>query len=421
MNKFWIILEPYTFIWSNSVTILLYNTLSKKAFLAKNNEMLAPIILALEDKRNLYSVLVDENKLQYQTVKDFISILRDSYSGDCVSLELCKNKPMVMYPSLNFNEDMNREIEFVKSQETLGRKILNNLISIDIYLGGTCSYTCDYCDTKYKQIRWCKSNKETLPYDKLHGLLSEISTLNSISVNFFGEIFTYPYINELLKELSSCLFNKKFILDYKYSLDHERKIAHLINSGGNIGLLIGDTERLNQLVALPFLHDKNLECIFSVEGESEFSFLANFISMHNLENVFIYPYFNGTNQDFFRKNIFQDKDDILVEELDKREIFMRQTLNSNFFGKLTVLSNGDILPNVNANSIGNIDHGIKNLIYKEIAEGSYWLQTRNKIEPCKNCLYRVLCSPISNYEIAMGKMDLCNVSRVGQTEPQTTE
>lgn len=409
MSKFWIILEPYTFIWSTPNRILLYNALSQQAFLADNSEILNPIVEALKDPRNLYSILVDEDTLQEASVKKFISTLRDNFMGDRVSVEVCKTKPAVIYPSLNVNEDMNRKFESIKSQETLGRQILNNLLSVDIYLGGSCRYSCDSCDKKYKQIRWCKSDPETLSYDKLQGLLSELSGLSAISVHFFGDILAYPCIDELLKTLAGCLFDKKIMLDYKYVLDHTHQMASLMDVGFTIGILIGETKQLDQLLTLPFLHDEKLECVFSVESESDFSSFAQYVAEHKLENVSAYPYFNGTNLDFFRQNIFQNEEDILAEKLNKREIFMRQTLNSNFFGKLIVLSNGNILSNINGEPIGTMDNGIKNAIYKEITEGSYWLQTRNKVEPCTHCLYKDLCSPPSNYEITIGRMNLCHV------------
>ncbi len=409
MDKYWIILEPYTFVWSDFDRVLLYNSLSKKAFIAMNDEILKPVVLALQKPHNLYSVLIDKDLLNNRIVRDFLSILRNSYCGDIVSVNICKDKLVIVYPLLNINENVDREIESIKKQEKLGRKIMNNLVPVDVYLGGFCSYKCDYCDEKYKQICWCKSDQEILTYDNLCMLMSELSTLNSISINLLGNIFDYPYVEEMLCKLSGFQLIKKVILDCKYIIDHVDQIFCLLDLGFNIGVLVGNVEHLEQLDKLPFLYNKSVEYIFSVRNEKEFSYIANYVSKCVLENASIYPYFDGFNQEFFKTNVWQSETDILTEELSKREIFLRQTINSNFFGKLIVLPNGDILPNINAKPIGRISDGIKNVIYKEIAEGSYWLKTRDKIEPCKNCLYRVLCSPISNYEIALGKMNLCDV------------
>lgn len=409
MKKYWILLEPYTFIWSTVDRILIYNTLSKKSFLTPNGELLNNIVCALKDKENLYCVEIDEDMLCEHTLGNFITILRNSYSGDVISQDVCKSKPLVVYPSLNINEDINRKSEYISGKEKLGRKILNNLMSLDIYLGGNCSYQCTYCDGRYKQMHWCKSFTDSLPYDKIQKALTEIRDLTFVSVNIFGEIFSYESMDELLENLSNCSFNTTFLFDYKYFIFYKTKIDYLLNFGFNIGVLIGDKEWVNQSYFNSCIDNNNIEYIFSVESEEEFAFVDYYISKYNLFNVSIYPYYNGDNKNFFIKNVFQKEIDILSDQLDKREIFMRQTLNSNFFGKLIILPNGDILPHVNAKAIGSIESGIKDAIEEEILNGNFWLLTRRKVEPCMNCLYKDLCSPISNYEITMERMNLCYV------------
>lgn len=163
---------------------------------------------------------------------------------------------------------------------------------------------------------------------------------------------------------------------------------------------------------LPFIHNNNIEYSFSVESVEDFFFFSNLIFKHNLKNTAIYPYFNGKNSTFFEQYVFQNENDILSTKLKRKDIFANKTINSNFFGKIVILPNGNILPNINSKPIGNIKNGIKNAIYEEMKNGNYWKKTRSNILPCKQCLFRDLCPPISNYEINMGKMDLCHINNI---------
>jgi pseudo-rSAM protein len=84
-------------------------------------------------------------------------------------------------------------------------------------------------------------------------------------------------------------------------------------------------------------------------------------------------------------------------------------LNSNFFGNLTVLPDGDILSNINAPVLGNIaTTPLLKLIAAELEHNHAWRKTRNE-HPCNNCLFQYLCPPVSNYETVFKKMNLCTL------------
>ena len=44
-------------------------------------------------------------------------------------------------------------------------------------------------------------------------------------------------------------------------------------------------------------------------------------------------------------------------------------------------------------------------------KGKSWWKLRTNIKPCNNCLYNLLCPPISNYEYVIGKYNLCNIKK----------
>lgn len=84
-------------------------------------------------------------------------------------------------------------------------------------------------------------------------------------------------------------------------------------------------------------------------------------------------------------------------------------MNTNFFGNLYVFSDSKVYANPNAKCLGNIKEDLLlDLIHKELIENSAWRKTRNE-KPCSDCIYQYLCPPISNYELVIGKSNLCNV------------
>ena len=141
----------------------------------------------------------------------------------------------------------------------------------------------------------------------------------------------------------------------------------------------------------------------------EYEKINKVIDAYSIEKYDIKPFYTGENISFFTKFVYMDESDITKVKLDKREIFAHQSLNTFDFGKICIMPNGDVFANVNHPVLGNISNKtIHELLYKEIVEGKSWLRIRNQ-SPCKKCLYKWLCPSPSNYEIAIGKNNLCNV------------
>jgi pseudo-rSAM protein len=92
-----------------------------------------------------------------------------------------------------------------------------------------------------------------------------------------------------------------------------------------------------------------------------------------------------------------------------KDFFSRQVINIYDFGKISIMSNGDVYANLNHPALGNIyTDNIYEIINKEVDEGKSWFRIRNQ-EPCTNCVYQWLCPSPSNYEIAIGRPNLCHV------------
>jgi len=149
---------------------------------------------------------------------------------------------------------------------------------------------------------------------------------------------------------------------------------------------------------------------FPVKSEREVEEAGEIDLESLIHNRRLLPYFDGSNLDFFERNVFLSKEIILGAKPSFREIFARQAINGNNFGKLTIFPDGRIYSNVNMPRLGNIKrHSLYEAVYKEMLHGRGWRLTRRNVNPCKRCVYDSLCPPLSNYELVMGRNNLCDV------------
>ena len=59
--------------------------------------------------------------------------------------------------------------------------------------------------------------------------------------------------------------------------------------------------------------------------------------------------------------------------------------------------------------IGKLTGRASNTIRNELKRGTSWRRTRDSLPVCKECLCKYLCPSPSNYELAIGKSNLCHV------------
>jgi pseudo-rSAM protein len=71
-----------------------------------------------------------------------------------------------------------------------------------------------------------------------------------------------------------------------------------------------------------------------------------------------------------------------------------------------------VYADVNQTPLGTIDDTVYSIVYKEFTDGKSWFKVRN-LTPCKDCIFQWLCPSPSNYEIAIGRPNLCHVKPQG--------
>ncbi len=149
---------------------------------------------------------------------------------------------------------------------------------------------------------------------------------------------------------------------------------------------------------------------FVVQDSHELTDANSLIQSLALKNSFFKPYFNKANLTFFRDYIYITEEDLKSSHPDQQQIFARRIVNETEWGKITILPGGSLHANINDPPLGNIRNGgLDLLVRKEMEKGTSWKRIRPGVVPCKECLFNLLCPPVSSYELVMKRFNLCHL------------
>lgn len=377
-TNYWFKIEPYVHISIVNSNVLLYNTFDGSFIESKDIEIVKLLKETLL-KENCGVVLLTAERYNLDNIRKFIMELRAKYMGDIIDIELSKSKPVQIMP---FTSLVNTQELFKKQNFPTGKKILEYLSEISIYV----DYNTNIMDLNsflkslpnISTVNIIGNLKDVANYKELLLVLDQFPSLKKITCNYSNVISLQP----------------EFVNNFSYSI--------LINYPIDISKW-NYSRRLLLNKSIPF------ECIFEVTSMDNYSQINKFIEEFGIEKHQLKPVYTGDNIDFFKENVFLTKDDILSTPLSISDFFINQSMNIFDFGKIAIMSNGDIYANVNYPILGNIHtHSIYEIISKELEEGRSWLRIRNQA-PCNTCLYQWFCPSPSNYEIAIGPPNLCHV------------
>lgn len=377
-TNYWFKIEPYVHISIVNSNVLLYNTFDGSFIESKDIEIVKLLKETLL-KENCGVVLLTAERYNLDNIRKFIMELRAKYMGDIIDIELSKSKPVQIMP---FTSLVNTQELFKKQNFPTGKKILEYLSEISIYV----DYNTNIMDLNsflkslpnISTVNIIGNLKDVANYKELLLVLDQFPSLKKITCNYSNVISLQPeFVNN---------FSYSILINYPIDISKWNYSRRLL---------------LNQ--SIPF------ECIFEVTSMDNYSQINKFIEEFGIEKHQLKPVYTGDNIDFFKENVFLTKDDILSTPLSISDFFINQSMNIFDFGKIAIMSNGDIYANVNYPILGNIHtHSIYEIISKELEEGRSWLRIRNQV-PCNTCLYQWFCPSPSNYEIAIGRPNLCHV------------
>lgn len=409
LNMLWFYLEPYVFISEDSDAYLFYNAYTKKGISFFKNEMIDKVVKYLQYNGNFYSIRIGVKELYNEHLYNFIQSLQNAEFGDLIEGHL--QKPIILPPVLN----LQRSVENAKKyQRLLSDDILSNLHDVTIYVNGQCKHNCKGCSTMYKQFTCCKKSNNSLDIKILNDFLYDIySTGASIQITG-GNIFQYPELKKLFSLLEKRSSPPTFIINYRHIPEDSELINLFNNKPLSFQISVNISFHEKSLLAISErLLKKNINqiwdfCIKSISEYEKSERIVEQLTERGIK-VNIKPFYTGDNLDFFKDHVFIQHEDIMEIELDRQGVFALQKLNTNDFGKITIMTDGQVYANVNKESIGSIKEEIGEVLYRELMDGDSWRNTRYYIKPCNQCRFKLICPSQSNYELVIGKHNLCHV------------
>jgi len=380
VTDYWFTIEPYVYIGFTNKYALLYNTLDRVTIDSDKPEVIELLQEVLQ-KENYGVILLPAKRLQNKSIYAFITELREKYMGDIIDVTLSKGKPIQLTPFFNFSDSDKFEI-YKKQNFPSDRNILANLSEINIHVDST---------TYIKELI---SFLQTVPNRLIFNIIGDLDKLTKYKelLSFLNQ---YSSTKNILCPYTSVIsLQPAFLNNFSYRITVDFPI-HIGSWNNSMEIL------LNQ--ALP------VEYVFNVSSLSDCQKSEQLIEQFRIERYQFKPVFTGDNMHFFKENVFLSKEDILSTHISIKNIFANRSINIFDFGKINIMPNGDVFSNVNHPPLGDIyTSSIFDLVRKEVFEGNSWLRIRNQA-PCNKCVYQWLCPSPSDYEIAIGRPNLCKV------------
>lgn len=409
-NKYWLYLEPYSFVFSGANGGIVYNTLNGEVISFPINTPMQSVVNSLLDATNGYCVPIESSCLERQEILIFLRRLRSTFSGDIVKAMGCK--PFIIPPVCHIVENQER---MIKEHESSSRRfIMDNLSEISLYFSSddTNVSSCRKYEFTCQYLHCIPFIGESLDYSYYHKLFQSIKPLKVGVINILCEkIDVYKHWDVLCHDLKSLDVKKVIYLEYsdKISIDSISTLQIDDNTSIKINIYPPYNEKL-LIKHIGELGDKGLkiEWAFGLKSEDDLNRVNEILSFCDIR-FSMHPLLVDGNMDFFEKYVYNNYEDIIEYPISKQTIFRRQTLNENFFGKLFVLPSGEVYANLNCKPLGSIkENSLNEMVYNEMINSTAWFMTRDKCV-CKDCEYRYLCPSISNYELVLGKPNMCHV------------
>jgi pseudo-rSAM protein len=400
----WLYLEPYVFFNFNGKSALLFNELNN-AYLEYENiedEVFLYLCEQLSNNENNYCIPIEKKDVTNYFFNEFVRDLKRTYSGDFVYASSLA-KPFITKPQIF----VNNSIEYLKRDSffSIGYKSKLYLVELTIHTGSyELKNKCKGVFSNYNKTL----NKSTINkiLDKLSHEVFEYRNLRSINLICYPNTDMLSLI-DFIKNVSSH-FDTTIHMELSHYLVLDKR-NHYDNLKYN--LYIDSKMEMNQLLNKSILLNENIRlCIFVNDEELLSIALTLCDSLHN--HVEIIPQYIN-NIDFFNKNVFLSKDDIFNNQsLTIHKILTNGLLNRIFWGKIVVNSNGNICPHnsIISSNLSIIHNSLDEAIIDELNGSKTWFLKRNDVKPCKDCLYCLICPPISEYELELGRFNLCNIN-----------
>ena len=413
----WLFLEPFVHLASSATSVLFYNALNGKRFEIPKEGKPGRLAEALLNPENGYVTGLSKADTEDPSVAELLTLLRSNFMGDLLDAGWSSGRPANIFPRPHFKSHLTKEL--ISKPESRDSIDFNNYIhEVVLYLNSGASSESDPLYRAPYQFTYPGHTTTTpseIPWSDLHRFLNHLSMYKITSVQVTGtDIGKYQALPELGRFLGAAGMPAHYHINGN---EWDPAIVSKIPDKGKsrLGLHFAfpvDLNMLNSIITAvsdsPW--KKRTDFHFVISTATELETARQIIGMANLNPAYINPYLNRSNFDFFRNTVFITRDDIAYSTPGQNQVFSRLTVNESDFGKVTLLPDLNLYANLNDPPCGQLGSiSLEKLILNELTEGSSWLRTRSGVSPCRDCIYRFLCPPVSSYELILRRFNFCDV------------
>lgn len=341
-----------------------------------------------------------------------MSDLENNFCGELIQKD-SEHLPIQLSPRILIKDrdiniyDGNKEIieDFISDigeyNDHIGRNILSNVLELTIHYN-TLSIFKDI--DKYKkaflQYHFPKiGEREVLTIDNLKRVFScDLPNLGRINL-VIGTLLDKD-INQLVENVFPLLIKYTNNIFLYISLsDYEKIESYTGIQLKHVYIWCHPLEDINREDV-----SKNISLVSLVTSDEDLSCLLE--KSYNAKDY--YPLYTGENKEYCINELGFSVEDITSLSYSEKKVMQNKYVNSNFWGELTILPNGDVYSCVNCKRLGNVlNDSMRFIVWNEFAVSKSWFITRKKMTTCMNCKYNWLCPPITNIELVLGNWTLC--------------
>lgn len=401
MGKYIFKVRSNTFIWSNQNTILAYNSDNYKLYECARTEEIDKCFNELDNIDNLYVVKLIDKPRDNSSLAIWIDNLIKIDAAELFYIDTEDQYIPSIKPIVRVQENINR----IRNNSDVS-ELLASIKELTIHLSGV-KHLSD--GLKYhQQIIYPQQADVTIKFEVVKEFISNNNIPSDIKLNIvLGKDFEEK--NKIISFLTNNFSQVNLFVRYE-DLGAISDIYNYTQAQCNVTILYSLEYRKDmsdELIKAVCECNSNVNLIVKSEED-----LINAINISSLiHNAVITPVFCD-NLDFFKKYVFTTKTELIKRKLSKRNIFMNQSLNSFFFGKLEIDTNGIIWDKIGLNQLGKVTENISVAMLSIMNNpDTMWFLTREKTI-CSGCNYKWICPPISNYEAYIGIYNSCEEDNI---------
>jgi pseudo-rSAM protein len=411
-KRYCLIVDPLCYLSARGSAVLLYNPLSGRALFSFDAPRLAEVVAPwMSGGRAPVLEVSGKELVEDDELRGFVETLRDELLSYVVEAPLSSRAPFQFPPSAGQQQAFLDETAAEQCPPERG------VLGLSIYLNGECRLQCGFCTTAYRQFPCCGMFDAAHELDARHleRILRWVGG-RRLSLAFFGgDVFRYPdlgVIGELLAPTPAAS-PTRFHAHCLNVLANIRRLATLAAWGAELAVLV-PSDVPDGAVADVWEAAKaarvDARMDFVLEKNEDYFRARRLEERLGVENLWVRPLYNGRNQGYFEENVFVRAEEILTNKPALGTICANAVVNRSAFGRLFVSSSGDLYASPSAKPLGNIaECSVAEAASRELADGHVWKRTRGQVEPCRDCVFQHLCPPVTGYEEALGRNDLCHV------------